>query len=356
MTEPLVSILMAAHNAEDYVDAAVESLLGQTWDRFELIVVDDGSDDATSDRLAVLAGRDDRLRVLVNEVRLGLAASLNRAIDVAEGDLFARMDADDIARPDRLDRQVQVFAADPKLVLLGANVRQISASGRPLGVTEMPLDDWTIRCVSLSFNTFKHPTTMMRAAPFRETGLRYDTGFETTQDWDLWIRLMQLGQVANLPEPLVEQRLHAGSVSAQKRRLQLNNSLRIQEGYTTRFLGADAWDPDRFALISQVFYGDRRSADAAGQDVVAACRAALEVLAAVQSRYPDAHSAGYRKFVLRRCFQMGLVPPTRRGALGLAGELMLRYPGAALGALANQVWRHLWAARPAVRDDSAGAT
>ena len=104
MTTPLVSVLMAARNAEAYVEEAIGSLLAQSWTHLELIVVDDGSTDSTNDRLAALAERDPRIRILINETNLGLAASLNRAIDVARGDLLARMDADDIAVPDRLRR------------------------------------------------------------------------------------------------------------------------------------------------------------------------------------------------------------------------------------------------------------
>lgn len=341
MTEPLVSVLMAAHDAEAYVEAAIGSLLAQSWRRFELIVVDDASSDSTAERLAALAGRDPRVRILSNGANLGLAASLNRAIEAARGDLLARLDADDIARPGRLERQVESFAADPGLVLLGSNVRQISASGRPLGATDLPLDDWTIRCVSLSLNAFAHPTVMMRAGPFREAGLRYDTDFETTQDWELWVRLMQHGRVANLSEPLVEQRIHTRSISARRRQQQRENSLRIQQAYAGRFLGEAAWHREGFALMNDVFYGDRRSADRAGRDLVAACRAALDLLTAVEGRYPDADSAGYRRFVIDRCLRMGLVPPSRRGAAGLSVRLLSGYPVATLRAVFRLAARQL---------------
>ena len=332
---------MAARNAEAYVEEAIGSLLAQSWTHLELIVVDDGSTDSTNDRLAALAERDPRIRILINETNLGLAASLNRAIDVARGDLLARMDADDIAVPDRLRRQVAAFTADPALVLLGSNVRQISASGHPHETTDLPLDDWTIRCVGLSLNPFAHPTVMMRAAPFRQTGLRYDASFETTQDWELWLRLMQHGRVVNVSEPLVEQRMHTGSVSARRRQQQRDNSLRIQQAYTARFLGEGAWSRDRFVLMNEVFYDDRRSAESSGQDLVAACRVALDLLAAVERRYPDQDCTGYRRFVIDRCLRMGLVPPGRRGAAGLTIRLLMGYPAATLRAVLRLAARQL---------------
>ena len=342
MTTSLISVLMAAYNAEAYVEAAIESLLAQSWNRLELIVVDDGSSDSTGDRLAAMARRDPRIRILTNATNLGLAASLNRAIDAARGDLLARMDADDIALPDRLRQQMVAFAADPRLVLLGSNVRQISASGHPDDITDLPIDDWTIRCVSLSLNPFAHPTVMMRIGPFREAGLRYNVGFETTQDWELWLRLMQYGRVANLPEPLVEQRVHTSSISARRRQQQRNNSLRIQQAYAARFLGEAAWNRDRFAFMNEVFYSDRRGAELAGQDLVAACQVALDLLAVVERRYPRAEGAGYRRFVVDRCLRMGLVPPSRRGAAGLSLRLLISYPAATLHALLRVAAKQLY--------------
>lgn len=334
-----VSVVMSVYNGERFLREAVDSILGQTFSDFEFIIVDDGSCDGS---WRILESYTDRRIVLVaNGVNLGLARSLNKAFDLARGAYLARMDADDIALPHRLQRQLEDFETQPDLVLLGSNVRHISPTGRRLGTSELPLDDWTIRCVSLSVNAFAHPTVMMRAEPVRAGGLCYDTRFETTQDWELWTRLMQYGCVGNLCEPLVEQRLHVDSVSMRKRQFQLGNSLRVQQAYLHGFLSTAVWDRQRFALMNEVFYGDRRSADTAGQDIIAACRVALDLLADIERQYPRADNAGYRRFVIERCLRMGLIPPTRRGAAKLAGELLVRYPVSTIGASVSLIEKRL---------------
>lgn len=346
MSAPLVSVVLSAHNAAAFVDEAIGSILDQSHGHLELIAVDDASTDQTAARLHAAEGRDRRVRVLRNERRLGLAASLNRALAEVRGELIARMDADDVALPDRLARQVSAFQADPGLVLLGSNVEHIDREGGHLDRTELPLDDWTIRCVAMGLNPFAHPTVVMRTAALRTEEVVYDTGFETTQDWELWTRMMAHGRVANIARPLVRQRLHAASTSATRRASQADNSLRVQERYVRRFLGPGAWDRARFSRMNTVFYGDRREADAAGEDRVAACQDALGLLDAVLRRYPDRPSGGYRAFVVERCLRIGLAPPLRRGAVALAGRLLIGHPGATLAGITGITGRQAYRAAP----------
>ena len=333
MSEPLVSVIVAARNADAYVARAISSILTQTYEHLELVVVDDASTDETGAILRETEARDERVRILRNDERLGLAASLNRAIQHAHGVLLARMDADDIALPERIARQVAVFGEDPGLVLLGSNVEHVDADGNAIGVTQLPLDDWTIRCVAVSLNPFAHPSVMIRAEALHEEGKAYDTSFETTQDWELWTRLMARGRVANIRTPLVRQRLHQGSVSATKGETQLANSLRVQERYVRDFLGPEAFDPVQFSRLNRVFYGDRHAADLSGNDRVAACRDALALLDTVMQRYPSRGSKVYESFVVQRCLRMGVAPPFRDGALKLAFFLASRHPGSVLASI-----------------------
>ena len=120
---PLVSVLMSVHDDVAYVDAAVRSVLRQTLADLELLVVDDASTDGTSERLSAYDG--ERVRVLRNDERSGLAAALNRGLEFAQGRYVARLDADDVALPDRLDRQVAHIRSDPRLAVVGSAVRDL---------------------------------------------------------------------------------------------------------------------------------------------------------------------------------------------------------------------------------------
>lgn len=207
---PRVSVLMSVRNGERWVGEAVESILGQTLGDLELIVVDDGSEDATG---AILDRQNDpRLRV-VHQPPSGLTVSLNRAWRLSGAALLARMDADDVARPDRLARQVAFLDAHPDVGLLGTGCRETSVTGEVVGVIVPPEDDASIRRVLIRKNPFVHSSVMLRRAALEAAG-GYDESLPVAQDYDLWLRLSRLTRMANLPEPLVTRRLTPGRVSS----------------------------------------------------------------------------------------------------------------------------------------------
>ncbi|MBI4591560.1 MAG: glycosyltransferase [Candidatus Rokubacteria bacterium] len=204
-----VSVLMSVHNGEPWVAEAVESVLGQTCGDFEFIVVDDGSTDGTG---AILDGcRDPRVRV-VHQARVGLTPSLNRAIRLAQAALLARMDADDVAFPDRLARQLAFLDARPDVGLLGTGCREISPSGAVLRTISPPEDDEAIRRALIRENPFIHSSVIFRREALEKAGA-YDERLSVAQDYDLWLRMSQVTRLANLPEPLVLRRLTPGRVS-----------------------------------------------------------------------------------------------------------------------------------------------
>ena len=340
MTETPVSIVMAAFNSTAYLREAITSLQNQTMNVFELIIIDDGSTDTTSEIIKEAVRNDPRIQYLRNDKNQGLAASLNLGMERARGRYIARMDADDVAAPDRLEQQVAFFEEDPGLALLGSNVLLTDDGGTEIEKTCLPEDDWTIRCTCLFQNPFAHPSVMMRAAPFREGGLRYDPTYETTQDWELWTRLLSYGKARNLPSPLVRMRLHGSSVSARRRAIQVENSLRVQRKYVEEFLGGRFWDENAFTLINNRFLGDLNAADPGGHDLIDACHRALDLLKNVTDRYPRKQNTGFVNFVVLRCVRMGLLPPLRQGFAGLAARLMVRYP-AETGSAAIDLFRLL---------------
>src|SRR4051794_6460824 len=178
---PAVSIIMAVYNAEEFLAAAVESILAQTFRDFEFIVIDDGSTDRSAELLRKYAEKDNRLR-LISRPNKGLTASLNEGVQLARGELIARMDADDVARADRLQIQVDYLRAHPEVVLLGGAYELIDGAGRMLTTIRPPSDDATLQEHALSGRTpICHPLAMMRRdAVIRAGG--YDEEFKVAQD------------------------------------------------------------------------------------------------------------------------------------------------------------------------------
>src|SRR5690606_37374672 len=129
---PRVTVLLAVHNGERYIQEAIDSILAQTFGDFELLIVNDGSTDATRD--LVLSYSDDRIRLVDNDHNIGLPKSLNRGLRLAKGRYIARLDADDISEPDRLAAQVSFLQANPDVAMVGSWYRKIDGEGNTLGV------------------------------------------------------------------------------------------------------------------------------------------------------------------------------------------------------------------------------
>ena len=210
MADPVVSVLMGVRDGAPWLPAAIQSVLGQTLADLELIVVDDGSSDATPALLA--AERDPRL-VSKRQARAGLAVALNRAVGLARAPLVARLDADDVALPTRLERQRAFLLAHPEVGLLGTAARVVDESGRDVEIIRPPEDDRDIRRVLIRRNPFVHSSVMVRRSLLASAG-GYDASFPVAQDYDLWLRLSALTRMANLAEPLIVRRLVAGRVTA----------------------------------------------------------------------------------------------------------------------------------------------
>ncbi len=200
---------MSVYNGERWLGEAVESVLGQTLADLELIVVDDGSTDGTA---AILAGcRDPRLRVS-RERRAGLTASLNRGLRLATAPLLARLDADDVALPERLARQAAFLDSHPEVGLLGTGCHEVSPSGEIIATYRPPEGDAEIRRALIRRNPFVHSSVMMRRLTLEAAGL-YDESLPVAQDYELWLRMSRLTRMANLGEPLVRRRLRPDRVS-----------------------------------------------------------------------------------------------------------------------------------------------
>ena len=214
---PLISVLLPVRNTEKYIETALQSLLAQTFSDFEILVVDDASTDYTPRILERLQQQDPRLRILPNPTPLGISRSCNRAAKEARGVYLARMDADDIALPDRFAKQVAWMEAHPECVAVGGQTIRIDPDGWPIDDWKMPLQHEEIETWLLSGRGggIIHPTAMIRVEAFRKIG-GYDETLDASQDYDLWLKLSENGKLANLPDVVLYYRLHLTSITCSR--------------------------------------------------------------------------------------------------------------------------------------------
>jgi glycosyltransferase involved in cell wall biosynthesis len=210
-----VSVIMPVYNGERFLSEAVESVLGQTFSDFEFIIIDDGSYDRSAEILARYKDLDSRI-VHASQANRGLTASLNRAIAMSGSSLLARMDADDRALPFWLQKQLDFLDQNPECSMVSSYAYFINSVGKRIGKAGNPVDverGWAELNPS-HFLEIVHPTVLMRKRDVLSLGA-YREGF--LEDRDLWGRMVTAGMMIRCnPEPLIEYRLHGGSISARK--------------------------------------------------------------------------------------------------------------------------------------------
>ena len=211
MLPPLVTVLMSVYNEEDFLAEAVESILGQTFKDFEFLIVNDGSKDKSSEIAGKFAQTDRRIRLIEQENK-GLVASLNRGLEEARGTLIARIDADDIAYPDRLEKQVAHMSKNPEVIASGSAITLIDAQGQIIRQIEYPVTTDEVRKQMIEGSKLAHPAVMMRRAVVLEVGA-YREACRHAEDYDLWLRLLEIGEIDNLDEPLLYYRQHDKQIS-----------------------------------------------------------------------------------------------------------------------------------------------
>lgn len=234
--------LMAVRNGAEHLQAALDSIYAQTFRDFTLLVVDDASTDDTAALLA--AQTDPRLVVLRNERHLGLTRSLNRGVAAHPADLILRMDADDLARPDRFLKQVEFLRSHPRAAAAGSFVDVFGAATdqwRP------PTTPDAIKAALLFENTLYHPTLALWTKPF-QGGPVYDESFPRSQDYELVERLSADHELAVVPEALLNLRIHAKQIGA----LHADEQVACADRIRVRSLGRLGIDPtpDEAALHS----------------------------------------------------------------------------------------------------------
>ena len=207
LTPPIVTVLLPVYNGERHLREAVESILSQTLAAFELLIVDDGSTDGTE--AICRSFTDPRIRVIRREKHAGLVSALNDGIDRITTKYVARMDADDVAVPSRLVRQVAFLEARPDIAACGSWAREL-VDGRLRAVMRRPSGEYLRQTAWRPVPIF-HPTACLRTNVLQ--ALRYRPDFIHAEDYDLWLRLYRHHRIDNVPAVLLHYRIHQASVS-----------------------------------------------------------------------------------------------------------------------------------------------
>jgi hypothetical protein len=317
---PRVTVLMAVHNGERYVRESIQSILGQTFEDFELLVVDDASTDGTA--RIVESFDDGRIRVLRNERNMGQVPSLNRGLRESRGAYVARLDADDTSRPTRLQRQVEVLDVQPQVALVGTWVDAVDERGRLLGSLRQVLDDY----VDFLYRTLvmqvyiSHPAAMYRRDQVLALG-GYDEDMAPSEDKDLWRKLALARREARIVgEPLVRYRVHDEQLS----RTQAERQLRLDAESQDRFLARLA--PGVAAAgVRQLLAGDSEAWECDAHELL---RDLDAVLAGARTRLnlddDEARRLGER--IAGRMLEVACAQPWRNGARLVAAEAIARVP------------------------------
>lgn len=203
---PTVSVVMPCYNAERYIRTAIESVLEQTFDDFELIMVVDSSTDGTGDIVREYAEKDSRIVPVFNEHNIGLTASLNKGIDVAQGEFVARMDADDISYPERFEKQVAYLRANPDVCMVATSRERIDEEGNIISAKSIAPGKEKLKEMMKVTCSVPHGSVMFRRKEVIQLG-KYREGIHYAEDYDLWLRMIEKYNIDILPDILYEFRL-----------------------------------------------------------------------------------------------------------------------------------------------------
>jgi hypothetical protein len=215
MASPAISVAMSVYNGERFLAAAIESVLEQNFGEFEFLILDDGSSDGTAQILRRYAKLDGRVRPVIRENR-GLVASLNELLAHAEAPIVARMDADDICRSDRFERQLQFLSGHPDYGVVGSWSEDMGEDGQPVyrtGADHPITHQAVLEAIADGQQVICHPAAMYRRDVVLSVG-GYHAAFRHCEDYDLWLRLASVTKLGNIPERLLRYRRYDGQVSA----------------------------------------------------------------------------------------------------------------------------------------------
>jgi glycosyltransferase involved in cell wall biosynthesis len=240
--QPLISVILPAYNSEDYIVEALESIINQTYDNLEIIVINDGSTDRTVEKIKSL--NDDRINLITNEVNLGLIKTLNKGILLSSGKYIARMDADDIAMSSRLEKQAAFLEKNPDYGLC-ASWYETFGGYKKLGKNKV--EDVDIKIRLLHQCHICHPTVILRRSVIEQFNIQYSNNFPHSEDYALWVEMTDKTKFHTYPEILLKYRDHESNISKTESLTQEELSIKVKNRIFLSW--AVQWNLMRFYYI-----------------------------------------------------------------------------------------------------------
>jgi glycosyltransferase involved in cell wall biosynthesis len=223
----MISVIISVYNGDKYLEDAIKSILNQTFEDFELIIVNDASTDNTQNIIDKYVDLDKRVSSIINEINQGISISRNIALVKSQGKYIATMDADDVSMPDRLEIQYNFMEKNPDIVLCGGYIQMCDKELNVLSEKSYPIDDISIRKRIFRISPFAHPSTFYRAEIAKKIG-GYSYVFKAALDYDFYFRMANFGKLQNIDKVLIKYRIHDESISQAKAQLQQELTLYIR--------------------------------------------------------------------------------------------------------------------------------
>ena len=228
MTKDLISVVMSNYNTdESYLRASIESVLNQTYENIEFIIVDDCSNNNSVN--VIESYSDKRIKLIKNPKNMGLTKSLNIAIKIANGEFIARMDADDISLSQRFEKQVEFLRSNPEYIACGTAIKIIGGpeEGKIIYRNIPDIETYRIYLLFGNYPNIAHPTAMFNHSLLKKHNIEYDENFPLAQDYKMWVNCSKYAPCYNLNEVLLKYRVHNKAVSIEKQQLQKDIATQI---------------------------------------------------------------------------------------------------------------------------------
>lgn len=229
---PKITVLMSVYNSEQYLAEAIDSILNQTFEDFEFLIINDGSRDRSLN--IIKSYNDTRIRLIDRENR-GLTASLNQGIQLAKGEYIARQDSDDVSIPGRLEKEVKFLDSNLNVAMIGSNYTIMDEAGKHLITTNVFTHPKDLKLAQVTCNQYGHGSVMMRTRVVRKCK-GYDKKVGYVEDYDLWTRISRVADIANFQEPLYLYRRNDEGVTRQNLELQIRQTFAIRDKAFQHFL------------------------------------------------------------------------------------------------------------------------
>lgn len=223
MSKPLVSVLIPCFNVENFVVESVSSIINQTYKELEIILINDCSTDNTKERLMYLSSIDTRIKIYNNEVNLKLITTLNKGVTLCSGKYIARMDADDISLPARIEKQVEFLEKNHDYSVVSTMFYTFRTGSSQKNLYRNPTRFEDLQAYLLFKSGICHPAVMIKKTLFTEYGLKFEKEYLHVEDYALWSKALYVTKLANLDEPLLLYRVHKNQISTINEKKQIEN-------------------------------------------------------------------------------------------------------------------------------------